>query len=1123
MSLLENFDPLILKRDGSYQVFTKDKIFKVINNAIKTTKMTDSISTDSIHTMVDSVIIKCNDELVLRSAIKEPVLDIEFIQDTVEKTLMENGYYTVMKHFILYRQMRTEHRRTNGFDIKKRVEPSSIPFGPLGYVTYKRTYARRLNESGDETEEFEDTILRVLRACQNQLKVNFTKEELETAYEYLMNLKGSVAGRFLWQLGTKTVDNLGLMSLQNCAFTTVEDPIKSFSWIFDSLMLGVGVGASIQKQHVQNLPKVLDTHITINRKDTKDADFIIPDSREGWIKFLEEVLKAFFFTGQSFTYSTILIREAGTPIRGFGGTASGSGALCDGIANIVKILNNAKGRQLKPVECMDIINIIATIVVAGNIRRSALLIIGDPDDKEYLNAKRWDLGNIPNWRSMSNNSVNCSDISQLPDEFWEGYTGNGEPYGLVNIELSKKVGRLKDGSKYPDPDVAGMNPCTHLHSKILTENGIQLVEDLIGKKFTVLIDNKKYESTEQGFWCTGEKMLYTLTLNNGMKVEATDNHRFRDISGNFIEIKDMKINETVLDLATNTIKWNGGEGTFDEGYLLGNIIGDGSIGKKTGKINLIISKDFEVINYKMHNEIKRILENLPVGIELHEGRNTNKWIESSSYLRQLAIKYGIKPEEKNIPEKGSYAFIKGILRGIFDTDGCMDKPDKPPVIRLSQVKLERLESVQRLLLLFGIKSTIRKEYDAQEMIFPGNKKSMCKACYKLTITSKYLDKFNNNIGFWENKKADRLNKYCQMKKSPNSSDNRYQTVIKIEEKGIEKVYDCTINEKHCFSANGFVSHNCAEITLCSSKSKKRIVNGKEEIYNLGTGGETCCLSEIILPNIKSFDELKTMATILYRICKHSLLLDCHQVGTNEIVHNNMRIGMGVTGYMQCTEEQKSWLSHLYEYLREYDITYSHKIGSPTSIKLSCIKPSGSLSLLPGVTPGAHPAIYKYFIRRIRIASGNPLIDVCKKNGYHVEYQINFDGTPDLKTMVVEFPCRYPDTAVLANDLTAIDELEIVKRLQTEWSDNAVSVTIYYKLEELENIKEWLRKNYTNSVKSVSFLLHQNHGFKQAPYESISEELYNELLSKTTPITDCKVIIDDELDNLECRKGMCPIK
>jgi hypothetical protein len=197
----------------------------------------------------------------------------------------------------------------------------------------------------------------------------------------------------------------------------------------------------------------------------------------------------------------------------------------------------------------------------------------------------------------------------------------------------------------------------------------------------------------------------------------------------------------------------------------------------------------------------------------------------------------------------------------------------------------------------------------------------------------------------------------------------------------------------------------------------------------------------------------------------------------------------------------------------------------TSVKLTTIKPSGTLSLLSGVCSGAHPGIYQYFIRRIRIASSNTqLINLAKKNNFFIEYQRNFDGTDDKNTQIIEFPCRYPEGTVLAKDMTAIDQLNVVKELQTNWSDNSVSVTIYYRLEELENIKEWLCENYAVNVKSCSFLLHNEHGFKQAPFEEITKEQYEELIKKVIPITsgNIKAQADNELTS-ECVGGACPVR
>jgi ribonucleoside-triphosphate reductase len=333
------------------------------------------------------------------------------------------------------------------------------PWSSVGYLTYKRTYAREITPG--VTEEFPQTIERVLDACQTQLHCGFIGEELDRLREYFLKLKASVAGRFLWQLGTQTVDRFGLASLQNCAFTVVDSPVRPFCWAMDMLALGSGVGYNIQHRHIDKLPTVKEWFRAPTRMDNGGADFIIPDSREGWVKFLGKTLKAAFLSETpekgTFTYSTQVIRGKGSPIKGFGGVASGPEDLCWGIGKISEILSKRHGKKIRPIDALDIMNIIGYIIVAGNVRRSAQIAIGDPDDVEFLLAKRWDMGNIPSWRAMSNNSVAVDDIEDLHDYFWEGYEGKGEAYGLINLRLARKVGRLGE-TQYPDPGVEGMNP-----------------------------------------------------------------------------------------------------------------------------------------------------------------------------------------------------------------------------------------------------------------------------------------------------------------------------------------------------------------------------------------------------------------------------------------------------------------------------------------------------------------------------------------------------------------------------------------------------------------------------------------------------------------------------------------
>jgi hypothetical protein len=161
------------------------------------------------------------------------------------------------------------------------------------------------------------------------------------------------------------------------------------------------------------------------------------------------------------------------------------------------------------------------------------------------------------------------------------------------------------------------------------------------------------------------------------------------------------------------------------------------------------------------------------------------------------------------------------------------------------------------------------------------------------------------------------------------------------------------------------------------------------------------------------------------------------------------------------------------------------------------------------------------IRRVRIASNHPLVETCRNHGYDVEYQRNFDGSEDRGTVVVSFPFSYPEGTKLAKDMTAIAQLEAVKWLQEVWSDNSVSCTVYYRKEELPEIKKYLKKHYKGCHKSLSFLLHSEHGFQQAPLEEITKEEYDKMIAKSTLITAISSVEMDGGD--ECATGACPIR
>lgn len=319
----------------------------------------------------------------------------------------------------------------------------------LAKVVYKRTYARK-DEVGN-VEGWPDTVERVITG--NVRGQDVSQAEIERLRYFMLNRKAIPAGRGLWYSGSGGHGRLGGVALNNCWFLTGNE-WQNFVIGQDLLMLGGGVGMSVEHRFVSKLPRVRKGVVVVHQP-TKDADFIIPDSREGWCELTRRVLESFFETGRSFTYSSVCVRPFGDPILGFGGTASGPRPLVLFIEKLAAILTAREGRSIRPIDAADILCAIAEMVVAGNVRRSALIILGDCWDKEFLKAKRWDLGDIPTQRANANFSVVCDDVEDLHPLFWKTYEA-GEPFGLVNRKNIQQYGRM--GEKKKDTAV-GVNPC----------------------------------------------------------------------------------------------------------------------------------------------------------------------------------------------------------------------------------------------------------------------------------------------------------------------------------------------------------------------------------------------------------------------------------------------------------------------------------------------------------------------------------------------------------------------------------------------------------------------------------------------------------------------------------------
>ncbi|MHA1373675.1 MAG: fused protease/ribonucleoside-triphosphate reductase [Promethearchaeota archaeon] len=603
-------------------------------------------------------------------------------------------------------------------------------WGPLGYVTYKRTYARMI-EGENRKEEFWETVRRVVEGCYSiqkehciKLSLPWSDEKAQKSakimFAKIWNFKFLPPGRGLWMSGTEFVLKNGSMSLNNCGFASTDDinlkRSKAFEFVMDALMLGVGVGFDTKGAG----------KITIQKPAEGQFDFQIPDSREGWVEAVKLTLEAYFLGKQVPKYDYSLIRLAGEPIRGFGGIASGPDPLKELINSIQEILTPRIGNTITSVDIVDLMNLIGKCVVAGNVRRSAEIALGDPTDLEFVTCKQ-DQDKLYSHRWASNNSVFA--VKGLDYSFISKQIEvNGEP-GIFWLDNARAYSRMKDKPDYKDKKAAGVNPC-------------------------------------------GEQTLESFEL--------------------------------------------------------------------------------------------------------------------------------------------------------------------------------------------------------------------------------------------------------------------------------------------------------------------------------------CCLCETFPSRHESYEEFQDTLKYAYLYAKSVTLVNTHWKETNAVMLKNRRMGISQTGIIEAFIKHGrrtiiDWCDKAYDFIKKLDEDYSNWLCIPHSIKLTTVKPSGSVSLLPGVTPGIHYPHSEYYIRRIRLSKNSDLIEPIKLAGYNVEIDAYSPNT-----VVAEFPVheKYFDRS--KNDVSIWEQAQNAADYQKFWSDNQVSITITFQPDEADQIKHVL-ECFEDKLKSVSFLPIKEHGYKQAPYEEISKERYEELISTIRPL------------------------
>jgi len=330
-----------------------------------------------------------------------------------------------------------------------------------------------LSKFSRDDEAWTDTVVRVVDGNADLANVNL--DERKALFETFWNMRALPPGRGLWTGG---VPGMPAAARYNCWSTTLRS-IDDWAWTVEMLMCGGGVGININDHH--RLPPVasseadLSVYVPEGHPDVAEvlathanpapgehvryspstarsprAQYRVPDTRQGWAEALRQVLQA-AFAGRSLEVDVSDIRPRGAPIRTFGGTACGPGPLVELLASVWRIVRARGGDRLTDVDCLDITTFIGKCVKAGNVRRSAIIVLGHPNSKGFRDAKKNIQPHQYN-RYASNNSIVFTSEEQLRDFDYLSLAKDnlyfGEP-GIINMPLIWKT----------DPGATGINPC----------------------------------------------------------------------------------------------------------------------------------------------------------------------------------------------------------------------------------------------------------------------------------------------------------------------------------------------------------------------------------------------------------------------------------------------------------------------------------------------------------------------------------------------------------------------------------------------------------------------------------------------------------------------------------------
>lgn len=937
----------------------------------------------------------------------------------------------------------------------------------------------------------------------------------------------------------------------NCAYLPIDDP-KAFDEAMFILLCGTGIGFSVERQYVNKLPEVPE------RIFDSRSYIMVHDSKEGWAKALRQLI-AMLYAGERPMWDVSEVRPAGTPLKTFGGRASGPGPLEDLFRFVIKIFKASQGRKLNSLECHDIMCKIGEVVVVGGVRRCL------PE------------GSLVN---TLKGSVAIENL-KVGDEVVTG----GKAYPIIAHEFSGKKSVLRINHRF------GSIVCTPEH-RVAYYTGLDTYEFKSAKEITVkdrlVWDSLGYEGVEEQFLPPNTEKLHfnakAFIIPDKINEELA--WLFGLIHGDgYVGLKGIEI--TAATHEENNL--------FSAKRLFSTYFGlDSTISQGHGNcLRLRVNSSSLGRWFLLH--IKKPNENIPIPKFIV---NATKSVRAA-YLAGLFDSDGRSKEDGGIEQCTTIykQFHKDVVH-LLSTLGIGSS------VYFGDTSKRRAEGVEcqdfytisitgnsnrKLWLELIAEYTATEKLGSHNFSFSGPVDFNYPVSMLKEVINTHGYKVDGNINVSSSLIPDSI-----YKPSP---------VLLIETVGEFSTYDISVAEVEQFTVDGLVVHNSALISLSNlsddrmrvaksgawweantqralannsacyterpevgvfmqewmalyeSKSGERGMFNREAAENVVaksgrriTGKEWgtnpcseiilrpyqfCNLSTIVVRAEDKQEDLERkirLASILGTFQSTLVYFPYLRKIWAENTEEERLLGVSMTGILDnalLNNPDNPELPKLLETIRDIAVQVNKAmaaaIGIPQSVAVTAIKPEGTVSQLTDSASGLHPRHSPYYYRRIRGDKKDPLTQFMIENGIPYEDDVM---KPD-STVVFTFPKKAPEGALCREDMSAIQHLKLWLVYQRYYCEHKPSITVSVKEKEWPSVGAFVWE-YFDEMSGVSFLPNDGGSYRQAPYEDCTEEQYLEMsrmIPKKLNWNDLVELQDNVIGSqtLACSADGCEIK